>query len=87
MRWKALSKKKRAFLQEPRASKPDPNLGLNFDDLGIDLDGLGSNKKVLEIYVWPYTFIYAWFVHFTGARERYDATTDHISGIVKAGTD
>jgi hypothetical protein len=46
-----------------------------------------SDGKLLEIYVWPYTFIYQWYVHFTGARERYSATEDHIAGIVRAGTD
>ncbi|MBN1135399.1 MAG: hypothetical protein JXM73_02380 [Anaerolineae bacterium] len=41
----------------------------------------------LDIYVWPYTFIYQWFVHFVGARERYDSSNDHVAGIVMAGTD
>ncbi len=40
-----------------------------------------SDGKLLEIYVWPYTFIYQWFVHFTGAREG-----DYIAGMVKGGS-
>lgn len=40
-----------------------------------------SDGKLLEIYVWPYTFVYQWFVHFIGARE-----ADYIAGLVKAGT-
>ncbi len=39
--------------------------------------------KLLEIYVWPYTFAYKWFVHFTGARER--SNGDYIAGLVRGG--
>ncbi|MHC4529839.1 MAG: hypothetical protein ACYS29_18355, partial [Planctomycetota bacterium] len=39
-----------------------------------------SDGKLLEIYVWPYTFNYMFFVHFTGAREG-----NYIAGLVKAG--
>lgn len=46
-----------------------------------------SDGKLIEIYVWPYTFIYQWYVHFTGARERYNSSNDHIAGLVRAGTD
>ena len=46
-----------------------------------------TDHDLLDIYVWPYTFIYQWFIHFVGARERYDASNDHIAGIVMAGTD
>jgi len=41
-----------------------------------------TDTDLLEIYVWPYTFIYQWFIHFVGARARYDASNDHIAGIV-----
>jgi hypothetical protein len=45
-----------------------------------------SDGKLIEIYVWPYTFVYQWYVHFTGARERYSSSDDHIGGLVRAGT-
>jgi hypothetical protein len=41
-----------------------------------------SDGKLLEIYVRPYSFVYQWFVHFTGAREG-----DYIAGLVQGGTD
>jgi hypothetical protein len=41
-----------------------------------------SDGKLLEVYVWPYSFVYQWFVHFTGAREG-----DYIAGLVQGGTD